>query len=163
MGENSAFNKMCVHTLFVYKVGLLDVIYWLCSVWGYFSPDELCLTNGSFPGEGIVELLLNGKRGRVCSNRVPNVFNLTLLCNQLGYRGLEQVFKRPGNIFANLTNVNYVVTEVDTCPETVQYIWECNTDNFEGCGLEEYLAIRCNGSRGESMFNFFTQQLLFVL
>ena len=122
----------------------------LCSVLGSSSPDELCLTHGSFPGEGIVELLLNGKRGRVCSNRV-NVFNLTLLCNQLGYRGLEQVFKRPGNIFANLTDVNYVVTEVYTCPESVQYIWDCDVDDFEGCGLEEYLAIRCSGSRGESI------------
>ena len=117
----------------------------------FSSPDELCLTHGSFPGEGIVELLLNGNRGRVCPNRV-NVFNLTLLCNQLGYRGLEQVFDRPGNIFANLTNVNYVVTEVYTCPESVQYIWECDVDDFEGCGLEEYLAIRCSGSRGERVF-----------
>ena len=126
-----------------------------------FSPDELCLTHGSFPGEGIVELLLNGKRGRVCSNRVPNNFNLTLLCNQLGYRGLEQVFKRPGNIFVNLTDVNYVVTEVYTCPESVQYIWECNTDDFEGCGLEEYLAIRCSGSRGEREY-YNLREVLFL-
>ena len=118
--------------------------YYGITIGSVLGGGEVHLSGGSSPNEGFLEVLLDGEWGRVCWDwMVSDEYAGHIVCQQLGYRGLDAFISFSAGHESFYQNVHVAIGEI-SCTGMEESIKECSLGRMH-CPSKEFAAMRCTG------------------